>query len=160
MYRQPIHPHQGSKFYDSYYARQVGSGLPVYHGGPIQYGEGLGNLLSSLFRSALPLLKKGAATLGKTVLHTGADIMEDAMSGRNVKTSIKNRVRQAGRTLGSRAVGEARSRLTQKGKGRTKGRRRTRKGRKVIKKERAGKSFIRRKVGRSSRQKTPDIFGY
>ena len=64
----------GPSFYDNYYASRVGAGIPVYPGGELQYGHGLGNLLGGLFRSAIPLLKKGATALGKTALQ--ADIVE------------------------------------------------------------------------------------
>lgn len=156
----------------SYYARQVGSGLPVYHGGELQYGNGLGNLLGGLFRSAIPLLKKGATALGKTALQAGADIVDDVLSGQNVKSSVKKRARQAGKNLGNQAVKVARTSLSQKGGGKVRRRavavknkkkkktlRKTR-TRKNIKRKRNTRTFIRRKVGRGNRLRAPDIFGY
>ncbi len=161
MYREPIHPHQRSSFYDNYYTKQVGSALPVFHGSSIQYGEGLGNLLSGLFRSAMPLLKQGAATLGRTALQTSADIVEDALSGKNIKSSVKSRVRQAGRKLGSRAVSRAKE-IAQRGRGRR--RKTTRKTRNVKKrvkrKVNRKRPAIRRKAVKTKRPRIPDIFDF
>ena len=156
-------------FYDNYYARQVGAGIPVYHGGELQYGHGLGNLLGGLFRSAIPLLKKGATALGKTALEAGADIVDDVLSGQNVKSSVKKRARQAGRNLGNKAVKVARTSLSQKGGGKVKRKPVRGKKKKVLRKTRTRKNikrklsksaFIRRKFGRGNGLGAPDIFGY
>ena len=72
----------GPSFNDNYYVSQVGAGISVYHGGELQYENGLGNLLGGLFRSAIPLLKKGAKALRKTALQAGADIVGDVLSGK------------------------------------------------------------------------------
>ena len=44
--------------YQTYYSNQVGNGQFVYSGRRYQKGHGLGNLLGSLFRTALPMIKK------------------------------------------------------------------------------------------------------
>ena len=117
MNKKRMYNPTGPSFYDSYYVSQVGAGIPVYHGGELQYGNGLGNLLGGLFRSAIPLLKKGAKALGKTALQTGADIVDDVRSGKNIKSSVKKRAREAGRNVGNKAVKVARRSLSQKGGG-------------------------------------------
>lgn len=84
---------------------QVGSGMPVYRGSTsLQRGYGLGGLLGGLFRSAIPLLKKGAAVVGKEALKAGADIAQDVMKGQNVRASAKKRLKSAGQNLGTRAI--------------------------------------------------------
>lgn len=162
MYRKRAYPPTGSSFYDNYYLRQVGAGIPTYHGGELQYGNGLGNLLGGLFRSTIPLLKKGATTLGKTALQAGADIVDDVLGGQSVRSSVKKRSRQAGRSLGNKAVKAARTSLSQRGGGKVQKKKKTasRKPRKNIKRKKSETSFIRRKVGRGNRLQTPDIFGY
>lgn len=116
MYRKPYASHYTDPhFFDQYYLNQVGSGtgLPVYHGSTrLQRGYGLGGLLGGLFRSAMPLLKKGAMTVGRQALQTGVDIAQDVISGQNVKTAAKRRLKAAGKQLGSKAL-----RKIQTGKG-------------------------------------------
>ena len=59
-----------AKAYENYYLSQVGHGMPYFAGARVQQGYGLGNLFSSIAKSVLPLVKKGAKTLGKQVLQS------------------------------------------------------------------------------------------
>ena len=52
-----------AKAYENYYLSQVGHGMPYFAGARVQQGYGLGNLFSSIAKSVLPLVKKGAKTL-------------------------------------------------------------------------------------------------
>jgi hypothetical protein len=45
------------------------------------------------------MLKKGAATAGKHLLRTGADVLSDVVSGKNVKESAKTRFSSAGKSF-------------------------------------------------------------
>ena len=114
MYRRSyIIPRDSAHSYQQYYLNQAGSGMPVYHGSTgLQRGYGLGGLLGGLFRSAIPLLKKGAVAVGKEALQTGIDIAQDVMGGQNVKTATKRRVKNAGRNMGTKVLNKI-----QKGKG-------------------------------------------
>jgi hypothetical protein len=89
--------------YQRYYFQQAGLGgdsIPVFHGAEYQSGHGLGSIFGSLFRSALPLLKRGAAYLGKQVLKTGADVFQDAVfNHRDVKDATRDRLRQTGHRI-------------------------------------------------------------
>lgn len=106
MYRKSYTPHYTDPgLFDQYYINQAGSGMPIYRGSTGQQrGYGLGGLLGGLFRSAIPLLKKGAAMAGKQALRTGADIAQDVLSGENIKTATKKRLKSAGRQMGSRVL--------------------------------------------------------
>src|SRR5277367_1051528 len=69
--------------------------IPYYKGHfiPIsQEGRGLGSILSSIARSALPLVRSGAKFLGRQALRTGCGIGDDVLSGHSVKSSIRKRV--------------------------------------------------------------------
>ena len=106
-------PYVAPQVYERYYVNQVGSGIPVYRGSTsLQRGYGLGGLLGGLFRSALPLLKKGASAVGKEALKTGVGIAQDVLSGQNIKTAAKRRVKTAGRNMGTKVLNKI-----QKGKG-------------------------------------------
>ncbi len=85
--------------YVDYYVRQVGGQLPVFVGARGQRGHGLGNLFGSLFRSAMPLIKRGAMALGKRALNTGMHVARDVVAGGNLKQSIKRRAKEAGADL-------------------------------------------------------------
>ena len=93
-----------SKPYEHYYTQQVGNGLPVFSGPRNQRGYGLGGILGGLFRSAMPLLKKGVSSLGREALSTGVSIAKDALEGINIKTAAKTRLGQAGRNLTDKVI--------------------------------------------------------
>jgi hypothetical protein len=75
-----------SPTYD-YYIHQAGKGYPVFAGRRYQRGHGLGSIFGGLFKAAMPLLKKGAKTLGREALKTGlniaGDVYKEEISGDN-----------------------------------------------------------------------------
>ena len=92
--------------------------MPIYRGSPnLQRGYGLGGLLGGLFRKAMPFLKKGAAMVGKQALRTGMDIADDVLSGQNIKTAAKRRIKSGGKQLGADVL-----KKVQTGRGRRAGR--------------------------------------
>ena len=77
--------------YTNYYVNQAGNGaLPVFQGMRGQRGHGFGSVLSGLFRSAMPMLKR----IGKQALTTGAYIASDMLGGKSFSDSAKSRVRE------------------------------------------------------------------
>lgn len=86
-----------------YYVNQAGQGLGYYQGIPLQRGYGFGSIFSSLFRSAMPLFKKGAKALGRQVLRSGVDFANDVVQGRDLKTAAVERAKEAGRLLSDKA---------------------------------------------------------
>ena len=72
--------------------QQSGSGLPVFQGSRGQRGHGIGSVLSGLFRSAVPMLKRGLATFGKHALKTGLEIAGDVAEGKSFKDSARERI--------------------------------------------------------------------
>ena len=80
------------QMYEDYYMQQSGSGLPVFQGSRGQRGHGIGSVLSGLFRSAMPMLKRGLATFGKHALKTGLEIAGDVAEGKSFKESARERI--------------------------------------------------------------------
>ena len=80
------------EMYEDYYIRQSGNGLPVFQGSRGQRGHGLGSMLSGLFRSAVPMLKRGLVTFGKHALKTGLEIASDVADGSSFKDSARARI--------------------------------------------------------------------
>lgn len=76
--------------YQDYYVNQAGGELPVFQGSRGQRGHGFGSVLSGLFRSAMPMLKR----IGKQALTTGAHIASDMLGGKKFDESARMRVRQ------------------------------------------------------------------
>ena len=74
---------------EDYYKTQVGSGLPHFSGSKYQKGHGIGNMLKSVMKTAIPLLKKSGKEIGKNLLSTGMDIANDVISGKSIKDSSK-----------------------------------------------------------------------
>ena len=87
------------KAYENYYLSQVGHGMPYFAGAQVQQGYGLGNLFSSIAKSVLPLVKKGAKTLGKQVLQSGVNFASDVRQGKNVKQAAIDQAKVAGTNL-------------------------------------------------------------
>src|ERR1700690_149125 len=78
--------------YEDYYMNQSGSGMPVFAGYRGQRGHGLGSMLSGLFRSAMPMIRRGLAFFGRQALRTGAQIANDVADGESIGNSAKRRV--------------------------------------------------------------------
>lgn len=79
--------------YTDYYVNQAGSGVAGYHGVRYQKGSGFfGRLLKTV---GMPLLKY----FGKRALSTGVDIGKDLLTGENIKTSTKRRLKEGAETL-------------------------------------------------------------
>ena len=62
----------------------------MFQGSRGQRGHGFGSVLSGLFRSAVPMLKR----IGKQALTTGAYIASDMLGGKSFNDSARSRVRQ------------------------------------------------------------------
>lgn len=90
--------------YDDYYTTQAGSGLPVFVGARMQRGHGIGSVLGGLFRSAMPLIKKGVSTLGKQALRTGLEFAGDLLQGKTAKEAAVDRSKMAAANLLNKAT--------------------------------------------------------
>jgi len=76
---------------DHYAKQQRGHGdFPVYIGRTRQLGHGLGNIIGSLWRRILPILKSFAPI----ALRTGARIFDNVNSGKTWKDSAVKRVQE------------------------------------------------------------------
>lgn len=90
--------------YEEYYSsQQKGRGMPVYAGVLRQRGHGIGNVLASLFRRALPFLQRGAAA----ILRTGAQVFDDVREGKQVKESLKQRVPETIKDIGASILSQS-----------------------------------------------------
>lgn len=65
---------------------QSGGNIPIFVGDAIQRGNGLGNILSGIARSAIPILKK---TVLPAVIRSGKEVLSDVITKRkNLKQSL------------------------------------------------------------------------
>lgn len=94
-------------FHEGYYHSQFGSGRgvdTVFVGSPRMRGHGLGSWFSGIFRSALPLLAKGARAVGKEALRAGVNILDDVTeNNRGFKESFHSRLNESGLNLKRKA---------------------------------------------------------
>ncbi len=69
--------------YLAYYRQQqAGRGVSsVFRGAAFQRGHGLGSFLAGMMRTVGPLIRSGAATLGKEALRTGVGFLGDVATG-------------------------------------------------------------------------------
>ena len=76
----------------------------MYVGTRYQGGHGLGSIFGSLFKSVVPLLKRGAKTLGHEALKTGLNLASDVMEGQNVTQAAKSKLKSTGQILLQKAI--------------------------------------------------------
>ena len=59
-----------------------------------QRGGGFGGVFRGIFRRAIPLLKRGLATVGRRALKAGGDVLEDVVVNRTpIKLAVKRRAK-------------------------------------------------------------------
>ena len=91
-YHMSVPPYQAPRGeYAKYYAAsQFGGGavLPAFAGVQRQRGHGF---FGSLVRMGMPLLKTIGRAVAPRVLTVGKRVLKDAIAGKNIKTSLKNR---------------------------------------------------------------------
>lgn len=92
-----------------YYVKQAqsGAGMNYFAGAATQKGAGIGSFLGGLFRSIFPVLKQGAATVGREALRAGSHILSDAATGEvALNNSMRNHFSEAGRNLVNKMRGK------------------------------------------------------
>lgn len=86
--------------FENYYISQAGgASIPIFRGSRNQRGHGIGSVLGGLFRSAVPILKKGFQKIAPTALKTGLTIAGDVLEGRNLKEAARSRVSEGIKNL-------------------------------------------------------------
>lgn len=146
-----------------YYLTQAGSGMGDIYSGPIyQKGYGIGSFLGGLFRSVLPLLKRGGVALGKEVLNSGANFIRDVENNVSARQAFNTRSRETLENLKRKAM---------YGEGYKTGRKHKKrqltpairvvkskpKKRKIVRKK---KPVLKKKKKSTKRKKVADIFSY
>jgi hypothetical protein len=59
-------------------------------------GDGLGNILSSLWRVAFPMIKTGAKKIGSAALDVATNVAADALQGKNIREAAKEHLTNKG----------------------------------------------------------------
>ena len=72
----------------NYYLKQAVYGLPAYAGSRHQKGQWF---FSNLFRSAIPLLKRGDISLARHLFKTGSNVVNDVEAGESLRESARRR---------------------------------------------------------------------
>lgn len=88
----------GGGGFDSFYSG------PVYQRGGGQRGAGIGSFLSGLFRTLLPILKRGSIAVGKEILNSGTNFINDVSHNANPRTAFNTRAQEAITTLKRKAM--------------------------------------------------------
>ena len=81
--------------------------MPVFHGASWQLGHrqmGLGGLSRNLGKLAIPIVKRGAESLGKIALSSGEKVLGDVISGKKLKKAVKDRATEAVHTAPDKAI--------------------------------------------------------
>ena len=113
---KPFNSIEAESLYKSYDAEPT---IPIYAGSRYQKGHGIRNIFSGLLKAALPLVKKGALSLGKTALKTGVNIAQDSLSGKDLKSTLKDNLRLAGKDILSKSTAYITEKQSNKSRKRT-----------------------------------------
>lgn len=104
-----------NELYRQHYDQKGGGiDIPVFVGTKFQKGYGLGGILGSLFKSALPVIKQGALNLAKSAVKTGLNIANDSFNGVPVKEAFINNARASSMNLANKAVSKLRQTVKRK----------------------------------------------
>lgn len=115
-----------SQHITQYYLNQAGGGIGnFYSGAQFQKGYGIGSWLGGLFRSILPVIKQGAAVVGREAARAGSHVLADVASGDNLRSSVHRHMGEAAQNLTQRIKRKAEDAM--KGSGGIKRRHTTRK---------------------------------
>lgn len=63
------------------------------------HGQGLGSILSSLWKVAAPMIKTGAKKLGSAALDVATNVAADALQGKDIRESAKEHLTNQGTQL-------------------------------------------------------------
>lgn len=69
-----------------------------------QYGRGIGNILSVLWRTLLPTLRSVGAAIGREAFSTGGRILENSAQEGNIGRTIKNETPKGVRNLAKKVI--------------------------------------------------------
>ena len=72
-----------------YYKHQAGNGLPGFHGTPTMYGAGFGGIFKSLFRMAVPVIKRGISIVKPHLKTAAKGIVSDVVKNIITKTQMQ-----------------------------------------------------------------------
>lgn len=90
--------------FNTYYSNQASGNHPVFRGAAYQKGYGLGGIFRRFFSWALPILKENLTptvkNVGKELVHGVSNATIDAIQGKDLEASAKERFKQAVKNLG------------------------------------------------------------
>lgn len=129
---------------------QEGGAIRGFSGPEWQVGGGF-NFGRFLWKHAKPLL----GFLSKQALKTGVEIGQDVLSGENIKESAKNRLKEAGKTVATKAIDKAKEKIAGSGSG-IKRKRVMPNG--ISKRRRSKKTVRKGRISRKRVTRIPDIF--
>lgn len=115
----------------SYYTAQSAGAYDYYHGNLNQTGYGVGSFFGGAFRRLIPLIKNSSKYIGKQLLSSATNVLNDVQQDpSNLKSSLKRNAYQALNNVGNDLISKMRGGefdlLLKKGvkKGRKRGRKR------------------------------------
>ena len=117
----------------------------VYRGIPQQIGYGLGSIFASIFRRAVPIVKRGMTYLGRKAVEGAVSTARDVLTGENLRSAARRNFHKSGNDILDTGYKYAKSRMTGRG---MKRKRKCQKSANRNKKRKLGKKRIRRKKRR------------
>ena len=105
--------------FNKYYLDQAtGNSFPVFQGPSFQRGYGLGNVFKRFISWAIPLLREYALPIaknvGKEVINTAASVANEAIDGKDIKESAKEKIKNSLQNLKQTGKGIKRTKSSPK----------------------------------------------
>lgn len=118
-----INPDNDSHSYHNFFKDSIGKGSGQFYGGIgevyksssryqkgygllgvsqnnyARHGEGIGSMLSNLWRMAFPMIKTGAQKLGTAALDVATNVASDVIQGKDIKEAAKEHLKTKGSQL-------------------------------------------------------------
>lgn len=137
---------------------QAGTGMGGFYSGPVyQRGHGIGSFLSGLFRGVLPILKRGGIAVGKEIVNSGVNFINDLENNVDAKVALKKRSKEAYNNLKEKVLsgdGYNGRKTTKKSQSRVSKRGVKTLRKKIVKKNKS----VKNKKKKTLKQKVIDIF--
>ena len=95
----PLNGERTNNEYKHFYEQTGAGSIPIFAGQKNQVGYGIGSIFGNILKAALPVIKQGAKSLGKTALKTGLNIAKDSLQGEKFKDAVKSNLKKAGKEV-------------------------------------------------------------
>ena len=78
--------------------------LPAFKGAARQKSYGIGGIFKGMTRTFAPVVKKGLLCLGKQILQSGVQVLDDVSRGEDMEVAIRIRAVEGAKKMGKKSI--------------------------------------------------------